>query len=639
MKKICLVVLSQVFLLQLRAQLCTGSLGDPVVHITFGNDNTPNGPLKAGVTNMTYVTGCPNDGSYTITNLSFGCFSNTWHLLAGDHTGDVGGRYMLINASLEPSDFYVDTVSGLCGNTVYEFATWAGNVLRPSACNGAGIKPNLTFRIETVTGTILQEFSSGDIPNSSAKEWHQYGTFFVTPATAATVVLRIRNNSKGGCGNDLMLDDITFRPCGPKVSAYADNDTTGYIDVCENDQKDFHFAASYSAGFTDPVLQWQISKDSGKTWADIAGEQGTGFTRKPTKAGLYKYRVSIAERANFASTSCRIASNITAITVNPAPSLPTFNPVLGCTGTPTRMDAPEGSDYTYQWTGPHQFSSTQPSVVIPSTQYSDSGLYRIVISVLGCVQTDTFYLHVAPGAKATVGAGGSICEGTGITLSASGGAGYAWTPVAGLSDAHIANPFASPVDTTVYKVVVTNQYGCKDSAQVILNVWKKPTVNAGPDQRIFEDESTSLHGSVGGTSVDYSWTPVVYMTNSNSLTPVVRPPDNFTYTLTGTSELGCGVATDDVVIKVYKKIKPPNAFSPNGDGVNDTWVISGLDTYPESLVRVFDRGGHIVFQSVSTEKIWDGTYKGKPVPVATYYYTINPGTGQPAMSGWVLVIR
>jgi hypothetical protein len=329
MKKICLVVLLQVALLQTRAQLCTGSLGDPVVHISFGNDNTPNGPLKPGVTNMNYVQGCPNDGSYTITNLSFGCFNNTWHLLAGDHTGDVGGRYMLINASLEPSDFYVDTVSGLCGNTVYEFATWAGNVLRPSACNGTGIKPNLTFRIETVTGTVLQEFSSGDIPGASARQWQQYGTFFVTPATAGTVVLRIRNNSKGGCGNDLMLDDITFRPCGPKVEAHAGNDTTGYIDVCENDLRDFHFSSTYSAGFADPVLQWQLSKDSGKTWTDIAGQQGTTFIRKPTKAGLYKYRVSIAERANFTTTSCRIASNITVITVHPAPTLPAYTPVLG----------------------------------------------------------------------------------------------------------------------------------------------------------------------------------------------------------------------------------------------------------------------------------------------------------------------
>ncbi|MEN9686533.1 MAG: hypothetical protein RLZZ28_2319, partial [Bacteroidota bacterium] len=208
------------------SQLCTGSLGDPVVNITFGNDNTANGPLKPGVTNLSYNPGgCPNDGQYSIANLMFGCFNNTWFLLAGDHTQDVGGRYMVINASFEPSDFYVDTVSGLCGNTVYEFAAWAANVLRPSACGGAGIKPNLSFRIETITGQVLQTVNSGDIPNSSSILWQQYGTYFTTPSGTGTVVLRITNNSKGGCGNDLMLDDITFRPCGPKITAYVSTDS------------------------------------------------------------------------------------------------------------------------------------------------------------------------------------------------------------------------------------------------------------------------------------------------------------------------------------------------------------------------------------------------------------------------------
>lgn len=639
MKKICLAFLLNVLLVPAYAQLCTGSLGDPVVHITFGNDNTPLGPLKAGVTNMNYVRGCPNDGSYTITNLSFGCFNNTWHLLAGDHTGDVGGRYMLINASVEPSDFYVDTVSGLCGNTVYEFATWAANVLRPGACTGGGIKPNLTFRIETTTGVVLQEFSSGDIPVFSARQWQQYGTFFTTPAGTGTVVLRIRNNSKGGCGNDLCLDDITFRPCGPKVSAHADNDTTGYIDVCENDLRNFTFTADYSAGFVDPILQWQISTDTGKTWRDIPGEQGKVFTRTQTATGAYRYRVSVAERSNFLTTSCRIASNVTLITEHAAPAGPTYSPVLGCTGSPTRIDGPQGSDYTYQWNGPNGFSSALSTVVIPNTAYADSGLYTVLVSIFNCVQTDSFYLRVAPGAKAVVTPSASGCEGSGITLSASGGISYLWRPATGLSDPRIANPVATITDTTTYLAVVTNAAGCSDSAQVAVNIWKKPTANAGPDQRIFEGESVTLHGQIGGTLVDFAWSPLSYLTGSNTPDPVVTPPDDMVYTLTVNSETGCGTASDAVEVRVYKQIKPPNAFSPNGDGINDTWVIRGLITYPESVVRVFNRDGHVIFQSVGGNRIWDGTQNGKPVPVGTYYYIINPGAGQALLSGWVVVIR
>lgn len=610
-----------------------------MVNISFGNDNTPRGPLKAGVTNLRYANGCPNDGEYGITNLSFGCFNNTWHLLAGDHTGDVGGRFMVINASFEPSDFFVDTVTGLCGNTVYELAAWAANVLRPTSCGGVGIRPNLTFKIETITGVVLQQFNSGDIAPTSEKTWRQFGTFFTTPSGAGTVVLRITNNSRGGCGNDLMLDDITFRPCGPQVSAYIATDPAPYLDVCENDQKNLVFTASYSGGFIDPVLQWQVSRDTGKNWIDIAGEQGLTYTRTATAAGRYQYRVAIAERANFSSLKCRIASNVTTITVNPGPRGPTYTNILGCTGNSVRLDAVQLSDYTYQWSGPNNFSSALPYVLLPDVKYTDSGLYKVELGILGCRKTDSFYLRVAEGTKAVVSGGASICEGAGTTLTASGGVTYLWTPATGLSDRQRASTFASPADTTEYQVLVTNQYGCKDSARVQINVWKKPFVNAGVDQRIFEGESVQLQGMVGGTSVDFSWSPSATMLNAASLSPTVTPTDNTTYTLTASSELGCGSASDEVTIRVFKKLRPPNAFTPNGDGTNDEWIIGGLDTYPDAIVKVYSRSGLVVFHARSGEKNWDGTYGGKAVPVGTYYYLIILGTNQPPLSGWIVILR
>ncbi len=621
------------------AQLCTGSLGDPVVNITFGNDNTPKGPLKPGVTNLVYTTNCPNDGQYNITNLSFGCFNNTWFLLAGDHTGDVGGRFMVVNASFEPSDFYVDTVTGLCGNTVYEFAAWASNVLKPTSCNFQGINPNLTFSIETLTGTVIKKFSSGDISSGTEKTWKQFGTFFSTPAGSGTVVLRITNNAKGGCGNDLILDDITFRPCGPKVTAQIANDPSMYIDVCENDKKDFQFTASYSAGFVDPVLQWQLSKDTGKTWVDIAGEQGITYTRKATGAGRYQYRVAIAERTNFSSTRCRIASNTTTITINPSPKAPANTSVLGCLNSDTRLDAVQASDYTYQWSGPIGFSSTLAYVLLPSIKYTDSGLYKVTVSILGCTRTDSFYVKVFPGTKAILGPDANICVGKGITLTASGGIKYDWTPATGLSDTRSANPFASPLDTSVYKVVVTNQFGCKDSGNINVNIWKKPVVNAGPDQRVFEGVPVMLNGTVGGTSISYAWSPLIFIQNSSTLTPIVTPNENISYTLTGMSDLGCGTATDEVTIFLYKTVRAPNVFSPNGDGINDSWVISGLDSYPESIVKVYSRGGQLVFQSKANEKNWDGNFNNRRLPVGTYYYLIDLNIGQPQMSGWVVIIR
>ena len=640
MKKTIILCLIQFLLFKsVLAQLCTGSLGDPVVNITFGNDDTPNGPLKHGVTNLSFTGGCPNDGQYTITNLSFGCFNNTWFLLVGDHTSDKGGRFMLINASFEPSDFYVDTVNGLCGNTVYELAAWASNVLKPTSCGGAGIKPNLTFKIETTTGKILQQFNSGDISSGNERTWYQYGTFFKTPTGVESVVMRITNNSKGGCGNDLMLDDITFRPCGPKVSASAINDTTGYINICENDTKIIPFTANYSTVFIDPVLQWQVSKDTGKSWVDIVGEQKITYNRKPTSAGLFMYRVAIAERSNFASVICRIVSNVTAITVNAFPNGPTFSNIIGCTNNEARVNALQGSDYTYLWKGPNGFTSTLPYVLIPLVKYSDSGLYIVTESLLGCFRIDSSNLKVFQNAKAVINPIVSICEGTNVILRASGGIGFWWTPSTGLSNSNTANPTASPIDTINYKVVVTNQYGCKDSAFTTVNVWKKPIVSAGADYRIFEGESVILNGKVTGTSISILWTPNLYIQNVNSLTPTVSPIDNTNYKITGTSDLGCGTTMDEVSVKVYKSVKAPNAFSPNGDGINDTWVISGLETYPDANLKVFSRSGQIVFQTRAIEKIWDGNFNGKPLPIGIYYYIIDLNIGTPIISGWVIIIR
>jgi gliding motility-associated-like protein len=623
-------------------QLCTGSLGDPVLHVSFGDYLSPKQALKAGLTNLKYVQSCPNEGEYTITSFSFGCFNNTWQYLVQDHTGDLGGRFMVINASLQPSEFYVDTVSGLCGNTVYEFAAWVANILLPSSCNQQGIKPNLTFKIETVSGTLLKQFNSGDIKEETFKTWKQFGTFFSTPTGVSAVVLRIINNAPGGCGNDLILDDITFRPCGPQVIAHPDNYTSNDINLCENQKNDLHFVASFNNSFLDPLMQWQIYVDSISSWVDIAGETNPTFTRKPTAGGLYKYRMLISERTNFNSQQCRLSSNVTNIFVAPVPDGPTLTNVMGCTNTILKIIAiqADGIDLSYQWIGPNAFSSNLSSIIFDKVKYQDSGIYQVVVKTnFNCIRTDTFHLQVFLGAKAIVSADKSVCEGQSVAIQATGAVKYEWKPITGLSNPFISNPIATPTDSIRYQVIFKNEFGCKDSAYTAVNIWKKPIVNAGPDMSIFKGESVVLNGSITGSSISYFWWPNTYMTNANSLHPTVNPTDMISYTLSATSDLGCGIAQDDVTIKVYKKIDPPNSFTPNGDGINDTWIIQGLDTYPNSEVKVFSRSGSIVFYSMGNDKIWDGKYNGKPLPIGAYYYLIDLKVGQPIISGSILIIR
>ena len=269
--RISLVVLSFLFCSHLNAQLCQGSLGDPIVNITFGAGANPGSSLKAATTSYQYSSSdCPNDGSYTVRSNSSNCFGSTWHTLNNDHTGDPNGYFMLINASFQPSAFYLDTVRGLCGGTTYEFAAWIMNVLKTTACSPNAIQPNITFTIESTNGAVLKTYNTNTIGSQGTPAWQQFGFFFTTPANASDIVLRIFNNAPGGCGNDLALDDITFRPCGPQLTASIAGSPSSSATICEGTDRSFTFTCAVSSGYNNPSFQWQKSSD-GVVWSGYSG--------------------------------------------------------------------------------------------------------------------------------------------------------------------------------------------------------------------------------------------------------------------------------------------------------------------------------------------------------------------------------
>jgi len=83
----------------------------------------------------------------------------------------------------------------------------------------------------------------------------------------------------------------------------------------------------------------------------------------------------------------------------------------------------------------------------------------------------------------------------------------------------------------------------------------------------------------------------------------------------------------------------PNTFTPNADGINDTWDIKYLDLYVNCSVDIFTRWGQKVYSSIGYSIPWDGTYKGSALPVGTYYYIINLKNGLSPLSGFVVLIR
>jgi gliding motility-associated-like protein len=208
----------------------------------------------------------------------------------------------------------------------------------------------------------------------------------------------------------------------------------------------------------------------------------------------------------------------------------------------------------------------------------------------------------------------------------------------GVSSTGTFDPSAAGAGNHTIRYTFTSTNGCTDYKEQTVNVFALPIVDAGPDRFLLQNGSIVLAATATGSGLTYLWTPNLYISNVNILRPTVSPPTDQGYSLKVTTSNGC-TANDSVMVKILKGLVIPNIFSPNGDGVHDSWDIPYLSSYQGCIVEVYNRYGQLIYRSIGYNTPWDGTVNGKQVPVGTYYYIIDPKNGHPKMSGWVDVIR
>lgn len=199
--------------------------------------------------------------------------------------------------------------------------------------------------------------------------------------------------------------------------------------------------------------------------------------------------------------------------------------------------------------------------------------------------------------------------------------------------------YQQPGNYTV-KLNVTNNANCISQAatkQVV--VYLQPVIDAGPSFTVPQGTVVQFNPTANdSTSLSFIWSPGTGLSDPNKLRPLLQAMVDETYTLTAIGEGQC-IASDFLKVKILKPVDVPNAFSPNGDGVHDTWNITNLSDYPGCTVAIFNRYGQRVYYSVGYGTPWNGTVAGKPLPMATYYYVIHLKNGFTPLSGSITIIR
>ncbi|MBE7176799.1 MAG: gliding motility-associated C-terminal domain-containing protein [Mucilaginibacter polytrichastri] len=618
-----------------RAQQCTGDLGEPVFIETFNSGSDVHGPgLAPGFTQYTFTNQDePPEGSYTIARTTPVMGTLWW--VTRDHTEDPGGYMMIVNARQAATGIlYTARVNGLCPGTTFEASAWVMNLLR----DADNSPPSLSIRVKNLQGAILGELGTGLIPRESRAIWKKFGLFFQAPADGSDVIIEIRNLTPGSTpGNDFALDDIAFRPCSPQIIAAIGTLQQSARVICTAAEETLDLQCSTPSTFSSAVYQWEVSTGNG--WENIPGATSSNISVvfKNQVVGTYLYRVRISDPAK--SASCGGTSNLVKITVvgKPSPEAKSNGPV--CRGSAIRLSCEGPPGDGYEWTGPGGFHSTEQNPVIPDAGMNHAGTYTVkVTSAASC--TGISQAHVAVINVPLVHAGDDVtlCQGNKVMLHATGGGNYTWSPAAGLSDVHSANPMASPEQTTIYKVTsVTGD--CVTTDEIKITVLKTASGTAGPDKSILRGRSVVLDGTISSPVSTFYWSPALYLDDVHSLHPRCTATADMTYVLHIISENGCDVAVDEMKVRVFDNLVFRNSFTPNGDGINDEWRIEGLESFPEALIRVFNRYGAIVYQSRGYGTPWNGTRNGQFLPTGVYYYSIELDPGKAAYQGSITLIR
>lgn len=523
---------------------------------------------------------------------------NTFHWDFGDNTTSsaVNPSHVYPQAGTYNVTLVVSDSSGCFSSDTTQFVVNIGDFNGQVTSPTSPICPGSTYQFEASGGSTYLWSPANVLNNPNIAD----PIATVTQTTVFTVII------SDSCGADTL--SVTLEVLSG--SSNSSSDTS----ICIGNS-----VPLFATGGT--TYAW--SPSTGLSNPNISNPVAT-----PTQTTTYSVVITTA-------AGCIYNESVTiqVILTPPDPNIP--DTVGLCHGLPKTITV-SGAD-TYQWSPPVNITPlTGPTVTVNPTQ--DMMYYCDFINACGSVRDSVFVDLVEP--NITAGFDTVICPGESAPIYAFGGVSYIWSPSSTLSSSTGSQVYATPMQTTVYKVTGTDVNGCIDSAYVSISLYPQPFIQTSPDVYAFFGDVVHL-SATSTTTGPYVWSPSEYLSCVVCTDPVATPDKNIQYTVTYTDENGCS-ASDSVRIMYDAILYVPNTFTPDDNLFNEVFKAVGgnIKTFE---MTIYDRWGERIAVLNSLDDSWDGTYKGKPCQDGTYVwkivYTDFNSKKEKRMSGHINLLR
>ena len=285
----------------------------------------------------------------------------------------------------------------------------------------------------------------------------------------------------------------------------------------------------------------------------------------------------------------------------------------------------------------------------PVASPSVSTIYQVLgTDDVGCQNTNSVNITVVSKENVTVMPDSiAVCDGEPVQLVAKGADIYYWlADVVGSNELGVVT--ARPTASGIYTVIGRDLHQCfTDTALIKVTVLPVPTVNGGPDVEVLAGNPVMLQAMSSVDVTEWTWTPADYLSCTSCAQPISSPKKPEEYIVMVKNSVGC-MARDTVEAKILcveLNVRIPDAFSPNGDGKNDRFVVLGIGEvkhlviYDRWGVKIWERNN---FYPADAVNCWDGTVHGQPAPVGAYVYYVEmecPAGGVFGRRGTVVLVR